>query len=460
MIRAFFLLFLITSFPLFGQDSRNIELLDRWEEDSLVVLSHGLRYNECWGFEHNGNEYAVAGSTEGTHFFRITDSDKLEPVGFIEGNYSHPSVIHRDFKSYQHYIYSVCDEGLSSLQIIDISNLPNSVTLVKEDSVNFARAHNIFIDTNNAILYACTVAGSSGGTLLPSTSMRVYSLSDPLNPTHLWTGPNDIPEVHDAYVRNNIAYINCGFDGLRVYDFSNASSPLFIQNLGFYQEQGYNHQGWLSPDGTKYVFADETNGKKIKFCEVEDNEVTIRGYFGTNYEENSVPHNIMLSNRFAYVAYYNEGLRIYDMNELPPKEVAHFDTHPEEEGPFTMNGAWGIYSELSSGRVLVSDRRNGLFLFRFRDDILSAVNGNELVVFSNPSVQGNPIQFRIDNPSVEQFEYRIVDMTGKVIEEKTVVKQSYASSTTPLSVGVYQLQVNYQDYLDDTIKLFQKIMIY
>lgn len=460
MTRVLFWLFLTSALPLFGQDSRNIDLLDRWKEDSLVALSYGLRYNECWGFEHEGNEYAVAGSTEGTHFFLITASDKLEPVGFIEGKYSHPLVVHRDFKSYQHYIYSVCDEGLSSLQIIDISNLPNSITLVKEDSVNFARVHNIFIDTTNALLYACTVAGSSGGTLLPSASMRVYSLTDPLNPTHLWTGPNDIPEVHDAYVRNNIAYLNCGFDGLRVYDFTNPSSPLFIQNLGFYQEQGYNHQGWLSPDGTKYVFADETNGKKVKFCEVEDHEVTVRGYFGTNYEENSVPHNIMLSDRFAYVAYYNEGLRIYDMNELPPKEVAHFDTHPEDEGAFTMNGAWGVYSELSSGRILVSDRRNGLFLFRFRDDILSAVNGNELVVFSNPIAQGNPIQFRIDNPAIEQFEYRIVDMAGKLIEEKTVVKQSYASSTVPLSVGVYQLQVNYQDYLDDTIELFQKIMIY
>ena len=460
MIRILFWAFLFSAFPVFGQDSRNIELLDRWEDDNLVVFTHGMRYNECWGFEHNGNEYAVAGSTEGTHFFLINDDDKFVPVGFIEGNYAHGSVIHRDFKSYQHYIYSVCDEGLSSLQIIDISNLPNSVSLVKEDSVNFARAHNIFIDTSNAIMYACTVAGSSGGTILPAASMRVYSLNDPLNPNLLWTGPNDIPEVHDAYVRNNIAYLNCGFDGLRVYDFSNPSSPLFIQNLGFYQEQGYNHQGWLSPDGTKYVFADETNGKKVKFCEVEDNQVTIRGYFGTNYEKNSVPHNIVLSDRFAYVAYYNEGLRIYDMNELPPKEVAHFDTHPEEEGPFTMNGAWGVYPELSSGRVLVSDRRNGLFLFRFRDDILEGTNGNELVVFSNPSAQGSTIQFKIDNPSVEQFNYRIIDMMGKVIEEKTVLKQSYFTTTIPLSVGLYNLQVDYQDYLDDTIKLHQKIMVY
>ena len=183
---------------LFGQDSKNVELLDQWWQDSLITNSTGLRYNECWGFTQNGGEYAIAASTEGTHFFQIDDNSRLQPVGFVEGNFSHPSVIHRDYKTYRNYIYAVCDEGISSLQIIDVSNLPNSISLVVNDSVLIARAHNIFIDTTNALIYACTVSGSSGGTLLPPSSMRVYSLSDPLNPSLVYTGPSDIPEVHDT----------------------------------------------------------------------------------------------------------------------------------------------------------------------------------------------------------------------------------------------------------------------
>ncbi len=445
---------------LFGQDSKNIEFLDQWSADSLMVNSLGMRYNECWGFVHNSKEYAIAASTEGTHFFQIDDNGKFQDVAFVKGNFASPSVVHRDFKTYQNYIYGVCDEGISSLQIIDVSNLPNSVSLVVNDSVTIARAHNIFIDTVSALMYACTVSGSSGGTLLSPSSMRVYSLADPLNPSLIYTGPNDIPEVHDAYVRNNIAYLNCGFDGLRVYDFTNPTAPIFLQNMDIYQEQGYNHQGWLSPDGLKYVFADETNGKKLKYCEVQNNELTIQSYFGTNFEENSVPHNIVLSNRFAYVAYYNEGLRIYDLSQLPPREVAHFDTHPEEEGPFTMRGAWGIYPELPSGRIIVSDRKNGLFLFDFQEVIHSARNGRELIVFSNPMEQGSPIQFRIRDSRVDTFEYRIVDMAGRVVIMESVVKQNYEVTSPILAVGAYTIEVSYENYLGDTIKLQEKIIIY
>lgn len=444
----------------FGQDSKNIELLDRWFEDSILVNSSQMRYNDCWGFVQGENEYAVAGSTEGTHFFNLSSDNTFEPAGFIQGNYVSSLVVHRDYKSYRNYIYGVCDEGLSSLQIIDVSSLPNSVSLVTEDSINFAQVHNIFIDTTNALLYACSVSPSNMGTVLAPYSMQVYSLADPLNPSLLYTGPNDIPEVHDAYVHDNIAYLNCGFDGLRVYDFSNPSAPLFIQNMSFYQEQGYNHQGWLSPDGSKYVFADETNGKKLKFCEVDDDLLTIESYFGTNFLENSVPHNVVLSNEFAFVAYYNEGIRIYDMRKLPPVEIAHYDTHPQEEGLFTMRGAWGIYPELPSGRIIVSDRKNGLFLFEFREEFFLPNIYIELLVFPNPVTQGSTIQFRLMNSEISEFSYSIIDMAGKIVTEGSVSKQTYAEVNKILAVGIYSLNVKYENYLGDTIELQEKIMIY
>jgi hypothetical protein len=230
--------------------------------------------------------------------------------------------------------------------------------------------------------------------------------------------------------------------------------------MALYQEQGYNHQGWLSPDGSKYVFADETNGKKIKYCEVQNNQVTIRSYFGTNFLENSVPHNIVLSDRFAYVAYYNEGLRIYDLNELPPLEVAHFDTHPEDEGVFTMRGAWGVYPQLPSGRIVVSDRKNGLFLFDFNEDVQSASNGEEMIVFSNPLQQGSPIIFRLEDEDVSDFECKIVDMAGRVIHTQSATKQNYMQIDVTLAVGAYTIHVNYEDYLGDPVNVKEKIVIY
>ena len=62
---------------LFGQDHYNVELLDNWQDSSLVSNSSEAKYNDCWGYEQNGIEYALVGSTEGIHFLKINDDATL-----------------------------------------------------------------------------------------------------------------------------------------------------------------------------------------------------------------------------------------------------------------------------------------------------------------------------------------------------------------------------------------------
>ena len=291
--------------------------------------------------------------------------------------------------------------------------------------------------------------------------MQVFSLSDPENPSLVFTGPNDVIEVHDAYVRNNIAYLNCGFDGLRVYDFSTPSTPTFLQNMTFYQDQGYNHQGWLSPDGKTYVFGDETNGKRLKKCSVTSNhQVTIDNYFGTNFLENSVPHNIVLSNNFAYVAYYNEGLRIYDLRTGTPTEVAFYDTYPKEEPLFKMKGAWGIYPNFSSGRILVSDRVYGVFLFDFREDIFSSSTSDDLTIYPNPSSTGTSITLQLSDKTINSFNLSIYDRLGRIIQSEDVSQMSYIELEKILQAGIYTVKVTHLDYLNDEVILIKKFIVY
>ena len=45
-----------------------------------------------------------------------------------------PEIIHRDYHDYQGYLYAVSDEGAASLQIIDISTLPDSASVVYDSS--------------------------------------------------------------------------------------------------------------------------------------------------------------------------------------------------------------------------------------------------------------------------------------------------------------------------------------
>lgn len=437
-------IFISFSFLALGQSNLNIELLGRWYDDSLIVNSTDVRYNDCWGLVIDNQEYALTGSTEGTHFIEIGLNNELTERAFVGGYHQATTVIHRDIKSYQNYVYTVCDEGVSSLQIIDASYLPDSVVLVNELFDEFINVHNLFIDTANALMFSC-------GPLVNNMSLQiqqnliVYSLADPVNPVKLWEAdPINFPYVHDCYVRNNIAYLNCGDDGLRVYDFSNPASPIFLQNMSSYQEQGYNHQGWMTPDGTEFIFADETNGKKIKRCSVKDHKLTIEGYFGTNIQNGSIPHNIMLTDDFAFVAYYNEGLRIFDISSPITKEIAHFDTYPDESA-FKMEGAWGVYSALPSGKILVSDRTYGLFMFDFNEEIFLTSDESDISIFPNPAVNGD-FTVKVNDPFASNIEIRLFDLNGRILEEWSVSNRTYELIPSRYASGIYLVDVSYDDW--------------
>lgn len=451
-------LLLLSAGTLTAQSSMNMELLAAWKQDSLVSNSSKVRYNDCFGFVWNGKEYAVGGSTEGTHIFELSADNRFVPKGFIRGRYVHSTVIHRDYAVYRNYLYAVCDEGISSLQIIDLSYLPDSIHLAMEDSAQFGRVHNVFIDTTLAQLYSC-IHRSTTSTSTIEAPLKVFSLADPLHPTEVWSGPEDIPEVHDCYVRNGKAILNCGFDGLRVYDFSqDPANPAYLDSKTVYGDQGYNHQGWLSPSGSTYVFADETNGKRIKKCSFDGSVVTIQSYFGTNHENGSIPHNIMCSDTFAYVAYYNEGLRIFDLRYTPVLEVAHFDSYPDEH-PFKMNGNWGIYNQFPSGRILISDRQYGLFLLGFDQDVFAVRTDEEaFVVYPNPATQGEPATIRMP-ADITGCSWQLLDRTGRLTDQGEVIESSYFRIEDHPAAGLYYLRITYVNYLGDQADEVLKLMV-
>lgn len=435
-----------------AQSYNNVELLDNWKNDDLITNSLKNRYNECFGFEKNVDEYAIIGSSEGTHVFQISKQNKLIEVDFVRGLFSNANVVHRDYKTYKNLLYAVCDEGESSLQIIDLQYLPDSVYLVADLSMDFGRNHNIAIDSINELLYCFSQTIISGGTPSAQHSMRVYSLANPLNPTLVFGGFNDFPNVHDGLIRNNVAILNCGFDGLRRYDFSNPSNPSFLQNMALYQQQGYNHQGDLNPKGDVYIFADETPGKKIKKCRVEPNgNIVIESYFGTDFLNESVPHNIMLDDQFAYVAYYNSGLRIYDYLSSPVEEVAYYDTYPDISNN-KMNGLWGIYSKLPSGRIIASDRKYGLFLFDFNREVFKKRTETDLQVYPNPIQSGENLTVFINEYFKGDLNVRILDLTGKEVYFNSVSNQNFVFFNPNLSKGMYNLEISFEQNLERVIK--------
>ncbi len=390
-----FILFTLTRS--FGQSEG--KLLGTWSDSTLVSSAvFGNAYNEIWGYSSDDREYAIIGSTLGTHFIDITDPTQPDHLHVIEGGSTGPVIIHRDYHDHQGYLYAVSDEGNeSTLQIMDLSFLPDSVPVVYDSKELIRRSHNIFIDTSSSILYCCTTAGES----LPLVQLRTFDLSDPTQPELIrsYTDIGDfiLGDAHDIFVRNDTAYINAGNFGMVVADFSDPQEPIELASLSTadYPDSGYNHSGWLSADGSTYVLADETWNRAVKIMDVSnlpDIEVTSL-VDADNESIFSIPHNEIVHNGFLYVAYYYDGLQVYDISKPDnPKKMMHFPTSKLAPRR-SFEGAWGVYPFLDSGVILVSDMQEGLFI----------IEGIDRLINSNEELPDQPGLIISPNPTSGQF---------------------------------------------------------
>lgn len=352
----------------------SLSLLFQWDNPIIEASYDGdNRYNEVFGFVVNGEEYAVIGSTLGAHIFSLKDSEEKE-VAFIEGSTSGRQVIHRDFDVYQEYLYMVADQGdQSTLQIVDLSKLPESVEVVYDTNEYIVRSHNIFIDSNARRLYSCggALSGLIPGLAKPN-HLSIFSLENPREPKLLldcreqlgfW---RNIGYIHDIFVRNDTAYCNAANKGMFVIDFSSLSDVKILGSLREYEHKGYNHQGFLHASKALYVMTDETHGMDVKMIDVSDfREMEIIDRFNSGVSANySVPHNVYFRDDYVYVSYYADGVYVFDAsNPNDVKAIFFYDTN-EKEPDKDFDGCWGVYPFLPSGKILASDMRNGLFVFR------------------------------------------------------------------------------------------------
>ncbi len=403
----FFVVILSTALGAQAQTFENVILLDNWHNDSIPTIQYEMRYNEVWGFVQDGQEYAVIGSTLGTHIFRLTANDQLEEVDFVPGAFQ-GQVIHRDYHDYEGYLYGVCDQGASTLQIMDLQYLPDSVSLVYNSNEFVTTSHNVFIDSSSARLY---LAGP-----LPAP-LRILSIENPTQP-EFESEFYSVSYVHDLFARNDTVFLNCASQGLVVVDFSEPANPQQLGSLDTYPDLGYNHSGWLSEDGHTYVFADETNGMRMKVCDVSDlSNIEVLGLFSSGVSESSVAHNLQLLNDTVYVSHYNDGLQVFDIsNPEEPERIAWYDTFSGDES-YAFNGAWGVYALLPSRRILISDRTSGLYLFQLDQTTgISAQQEEPAVsVYPNPTrgeVTIEPRMGRVESVVLYNFSGQMVAQFG------------------------------------------------
>ena len=359
----------------------------------LEALQAGARSgSNLWGFVDldDGREYAVMGLNSGTTIVDVTNPAAPTVVGAVAG----PTSPWREVKVYQRWsaarnrheawAYVVSEAPTAGLQIIDLTNLPASVSLAATFR-DFDTAHTIFLANADPrsgvanvpdvdpVLY---IEGSNQGFL-------ALDISDPVAPRI--SGRHSSSYVHDVWAgvfRGSRAsrcapghdpcevVFDWGGHALRVIDFTDKSNPIVIGGL-VYDQIGYAHSGWISRDGNYLFSFDEGDeltlggNSRIRVLDIRDIGFPTVAAVWTSTTP-AIEHNGYVVGDRLYVSHYERGLTVLDVTSpTAPKEVGFFDTFPASDNA-AFHGAWGVYPFLPSGTMLVSniDGAGGLFLLR------------------------------------------------------------------------------------------------
>lgn len=433
---------IVSSFNMAFAQVMEGQLLAQWSDSTLVGSSaYNNTYNEVWGLAVNGHEYAIIGSTDGTHFIDVTDTDAIFEAYRVVGGTRGSQIIHRDYHDNDGFLYAVADEGSNStLQIIDIRSLPDSITVVYDSKEYIRRSHNIFIDDDQDIMYACISSGDN----TPFAALRLFDITDPAAPVIIATYNSlegvFISQVHDAYVKDNLAYLNNGPGGMMIVDFTDPLAPILLSHLtpSEYPDAGYNHSGYATEDGSHYYMADENHAADMKVIDVTNpmSPQVVGTFNADNSSAFSIPHNQLVHGHYLYVSYYYDGLQVYDISDpATPIRVMEYKTS-NIANRNSYEGAWGVYPFLPSGNLLVSDMQEGLFVIKGMDEVLNAEDlkfYNSFTLYPNPA--SDVIQVKLEDPV--DAEIQVSNAQGHILLTKDITSNSLELDVKYLPVGYY-----------------------
>lgn len=341
-----------------AQGSLNMSMLSNWDNNAYPLTSYNTQYTSLWGYAAGGREYAILGSAAGANFIDVTVPTNPVLISFQPGGSNNS--VWREYRTYSHYCYAIADQGAgASLQIFDLSGLPATVTKVYDSQAFFARAHTLFIE--NGRLYVSGADTQTDGVLIFDIA------TNPASPTLLAAFTLGA-YTHDVFVKRDTLYAFFGMQGaVYGFDFKDLQNPSYLSDISAYPERGYAHQGWAT-EGLDYLYwADETSNTGIKVADIRNPGAiqvvnTFRSALLSPSFTNSTPHNMYIKDSLLYVAYYHDGLQVFDIrNPVNPVRVAYYDTYANANYA-GLAGAWGAYPFLPSGNILVTDTQNGLFV--------------------------------------------------------------------------------------------------
>ena len=374
-----------------GYDCDRVDLLSFLPREEMGA-GRGARLNDVWGWTDalTGREFALVGRMDGTSFVDVSDPYNPRYLGNLSRTEGSPPSTWRDIKVFKDYAFIVADgAGEHGMQVFDLAQL-RDVTEPREFEptvlyTEVASSHNVAINEETGFAY---LVGSSDGGVTCGGGSHMVDINDPLSPVfagcfaHPNTGRRNTGNSHDTqcviyhgpdedYAGREIC-VNSNETALSVADVTDKDNPIAVAAADYPGVQ-YAHQGWLTEDH-RYFFSndelDEVNGTvdatRTLIWDLADLDDP---FLLTEYMNptRATDHNLYVRGDRLYMSNNRAGLRVLDISDPEkPFELGYFDTTPWSADEAGFDGTWSVYPYFGSGSVLVSSRREGLFIVRPR----------------------------------------------------------------------------------------------
>jgi len=358
---------------------------DGREQTELIQLGRGANAEhhsgDTWVFEGtDGRDYAYIGTFlyDWMRAWDVTDptapvlTDSLQ----LDARRINDVKIHPNNR-----IGILTREGASDRQngivILDLADPAHPTILSEYKETVTGGVHNVWIDGENDLVYAC-----HNGT----SELHIIDISDPANPSEVgrWGIDRSSKTLHDVFVQDGYAYLSYWDDGLVILDVGAGShggtprSPEFVSRIAY--PEGNTHTAYRYG---RYVFV----GDEIFPNDWDaDKPIETRGFIHVIDVQNldepvevaryEVPeagaHNIWVDDDKLYVGYYQAGLRVVDVSgELrgnlynQGRELAVLKTTDANSTVPNWGMTWG--AQLHKGNIFTSDLNSGLWIARLQE---------------------------------------------------------------------------------------------